>query len=74
MSREKYFSSKENPHYTHEAMYSSTNKNYINSSSNYNDNSSSGSNGKSAYEIAVELGFTGTAEEWLASLKGEPGP
>lgn len=29
--------------------------------------------GKSAYEIAVEHGFDGTEEEWLASLKGEKG-
>lgn len=29
--------------------------------------------GKSAYEIAVMHGFKGTAEEWLASLKGEKG-
>lgn len=29
--------------------------------------------GKSAYEIAVENGFVGTEQEWLASLKGEPG-
>ena len=29
--------------------------------------------GKSAYEIAVEGGFTGTEEEWLASLKGAAG-
>lgn len=29
--------------------------------------------GKSAYEIAVINGFVGTEEEWLASLKGEPG-
>lgn len=32
-----------------------------------------GADGKSAYEIAVEHGFVGTEEEWLASLKGEPG-
>lgn len=32
-----------------------------------------GSDGKSAYEIAVEKGFTGTVEEWLESLKGENG-
>ena len=25
--------------------------------------------GKSAYEVAVENGFTGTEEEWLESLK-----
>lgn len=31
-------------------------------------------NGKSAYEIAVENGFEGTEEEWLASLQGPPGP
>lgn len=30
-------------------------------------------NGKSAYEIAVENGFEGTEEEWLASLQGSPG-
>ena len=29
--------------------------------------------GKSAYEVAVEEGYTGTEEEWLASLKGPVG-
>lgn len=32
-----------------------------------------GKDGASAYEIAVEHGFEGTEEEWLESLKGEPG-
>lgn len=33
-----------------------------------------GTNGKSAYEIAIECGlFQGTQEEWIASLKGEDG-
>ncbi len=32
-----------------------------------------GEQGKSAYEIAVENGFTGTEAEWLESLKGETG-
>ena len=32
-----------------------------------------GADGKSAYEIAVENGFIGTEEEWLASLKGDAG-
>lgn len=32
-----------------------------------------GEPGKSAYEIAVEHGFEGSEEEWLASLKGEKG-
>lgn len=32
-----------------------------------------GPNGKSAYEVAVDAGFVGTEEEWLASLKGEKG-
>lgn len=32
-----------------------------------------GDPGKSAYEIAVEHGYVGTEEEWLASLQGEPG-
>lgn len=36
-----------------------------------------GPEGKSAYQVAVENGFIGTEEEWLASLKGptgDPGP
>ena len=37
-------------------------------------NGKPGKDGKSAYEIAVENGFKGTEEEWLASLKGEQGP
>ena len=32
-----------------------------------------GKYGKSAYDIAVEHGFTGTEEEWLESLKGKDG-
>ncbi|SHI02157.1 hypothetical protein [Virgibacillus chiguensis] len=32
-----------------------------------------GKNGKSAYEIAVDSGFTGTEQEWLNSLKGPKG-
>ena len=32
-----------------------------------------GSQGPSAYECAVKQGFVGTEDEWLASLKGEPG-
>lgn len=32
-----------------------------------------GDPGKSAYEIAVEQGFVGTEEEWLASLHGATG-
>lgn len=32
-----------------------------------------GAQGMSAYECAVALGFEGTEEEWLESLKGEPG-
>lgn len=32
-----------------------------------------GEPGKSAYEIALEHGFVGSEEEWLASLKGEKG-
>ena len=35
--------------------------------------SGSGSDGKSAYEIAVENGFVGTENEWLISLKGAKG-
>ena len=36
-------------------------------------NGTNGENGLSAYEIAVAKGFTGTEEEWIASLKGDPG-
>ncbi|MGM9647248.1 MAG: phage tail protein [Eubacteriales bacterium] len=32
-----------------------------------------GESGKSAYQTAVENGFEGSEEEWLESLKGEPG-
>lgn len=32
-----------------------------------------GADGKSAYEIAQENGYTGTVTEWLASLKGPTG-
>ena len=32
-----------------------------------------GNPGKSAYEVAIENGFTGTEQEWLDSLKGEDG-
>ena len=32
---------------------------------------SQGQNGESAYEIAVRLGFEGSEEDWLASLKGQ---
>ena len=32
-----------------------------------------GSDGKSAYELAVEGGYVGTEAQWLASLKGETG-
>ena len=34
---------------------------------------SEGGDGKSAYEIAVEHGFIGAEQQWLASLKGAPG-
>lgn len=36
-------------------------------------NSITGADGKSAYEIAVDNGFTGTEQEWLTSLKGDKG-
>lgn len=34
------------------------------------DKGEKGADGKSAYQIAVDDGFTGTKAEWLASLKG----
>lgn len=36
-------------------------------------NGKDGKDGKSAYQIAVDNGFEGTEEEWLASLQGPPG-
>jgi hypothetical protein len=33
-----------------------------------------GANGKSAYDLAVDNGYTGTVAEWLTSLKGATGP
>jgi|GEM_PF-4161516 len=33
-----------------------------------------GVEGKSAYQVAVDEGFVGTEEEWLASLQGPEGP
>lgn len=32
-----------------------------------------GQDGKSAYEIAVEKGYSGSETEWIASLAGVPG-
>lgn len=32
-----------------------------------------GANGKTAYELAVDNGFTGTEAEWIASLNGKDG-
>lgn len=37
------------------------------------ENGTDGNDGKSAYELAVENGYTGTEEEWLDSLKGIDG-
>ena len=36
-------------------------------------NGSKGSEGDSAYEVATNIGFEGTQEEWLETLKGEKG-
>lgn len=53
-------------------------KNYHPATKKYVDDKLSGTGtkgdtGSSAYDIAVENGFTGTEEEWLASLKGDDG-
>lgn len=37
------------------------------------ESSTPGAEGKSAYQVAVDNGFTGSVSEWLASLKGVPG-
>lgn len=36
-------------------------------------NGADGNDGRSAYEVAVDNGYTGTEKEWLASLKGTDG-
>ena len=38
------------------------------------DTGETGATGKSAYEVAVDEGYTGTESEWLASLVGPQGP
>ncbi len=38
------------------------------------DKGDKGDQGISAYDVAVLFGYEGTAEEWLLSLKGDPGP
>ena len=37
------------------------------------DQGPTGSDGLNAYQIAIDGGFIGTIEEWLASIKGDPG-
>ena len=37
------------------------------------DGSTPGPAGKSAYQLAVQQGFEGTLEDWLASLQGPDG-
>ena len=37
------------------------------------DQGNTGRDGKTAFEVAVDNGFQGTEQEWLDSLKGEPG-
>ena len=37
------------------------------------DTGSHGADGKSAYEVALQNGFTGTEADWLTSLKGQKG-
>jgi hypothetical protein len=38
------------------------------------DSTVAGPQGISAYQVALANGFSGTEQEWLASLKGDPGP
>lgn len=71
-------------------QYSTMDKYYIDLSSKYNEmhqiilalqngtirglKGPNGEDGLSAYQIAVELGFVGTEEQWLASIEGPQGP
>lgn len=36
-------------------------------------NNIKGADGKSAYQVAVDNGYTGTEKEWLVTLKGDTG-
>jgi hypothetical protein len=56
-----------------EEIYSQGLKENVNGAIVINGYGVSGADGKSAYELAVENGFTGTVEELLDSLKGESG-
>lgn len=84
MSRKAYFCSEGKPRYNHEVIYYQdmpcrnnstlwTYATYITLSIIPQPSISTMTNGKSAYEIAVSLGFNGTEEEWIASLKGKDG-
>lgn len=45
----------------------------IETSPEFNIEMTPGARGYSAYDVAVQNGFIGTEEEWLASLQGPPG-
>lgn len=45
---------------------------YIASPGGLGGSGTNGADGLSAYELAVQEGFVGTLEEWLASLEGPP--
>ena len=66
MSREDYFCAEGKPHYNYDIMYYYDSPFFTHKSKKI----IVSNGGKSAYEIAVENGFQGTVEEWLASLKG----
>lgn len=72
MSRDKYFSSNDNIRATHETMYYYDSPSSQSSDSNIQPDTIP-KNGKSAYEVAVDNGFSGTVEEGLESLKGQNG-
>ena len=65
MSREDYFCAEGKPHYNYDIMYY-----YDSPFFTHKERTFISKGGKSAYEVAVENGFQGTVEEWLASLKG----
>lgn len=49
------------------------NKQFVNNPQNPGAKGDTGEPGKSAWQIAQENGWTGTVQQWLASLKGEKG-
>ena len=49
------------------------NADYLNGNAEFDIKGIRGPRGYSAYELAVQKGYTGSLEEWIASLRGDIG-